>query len=54
MTVGMGIDFQVIADQTFWITASVVGLFAIKSVVTGGLCLVFGLLRNVSLEARAF
>ena len=51
MTVGMGIDFQVIADQTFWITASVVGLFAIKSVVTGGLCLAFGLPRNVSLEA---
>jgi CPA2 family monovalent cation:H+ antiporter-2 len=51
MTVGMGIDFQVIADQTFWIIASVVGLFAIKSVVTGGLCLAFGLPRNVSLEA---
>ena len=51
MTVGMGIDFRVIADQTFWITASVVGLFTIKSVLTGGLCLAFGLPRHASLEA---
>jgi monovalent cation:proton antiporter-2 (CPA2) family protein len=51
MTVGMGIDYRVIGDQTFWITASVVGLFLMKSLVTGGLCLAFGLPRHVSLEA---
>ena len=51
MTVGMGIDYRVMAEQAFWIAASVVGLFAVKSSVTGGLCLAFGLPRHVSLEA---
>jgi CPA2 family monovalent cation:H+ antiporter-2 len=51
LTVGMGIDFRVIVDQAFWITASVFGLFLVKSMVTGGLCLAFGLPRHVALEA---
>lgn len=51
MTVGMEIDFHLIAGEAFWITASVVGLFAIKSIVAGGLCLGFGLPRHVALEA---
>ena len=51
VTVGMGIDYRVIGDQMFWMTASVVGLFLVKSLVTGGLCLAFGLPRHVSLEA---
>ena len=51
MTVGMGIDYRVLAEQAFWIPASVVGLLVTKSIVTGGLCLAFGLPRHVSLEA---
>lgn len=50
MSVGMGIDYRVIGEQAFWIFASVLGLFALKSVITGGLCLLFGLPRHVSLE----
>ncbi len=51
MTVGMGIDYRVIAEHAFWIPVSVAGLFMVKSIVTGGLCLAFGLPRHVSLEA---
>lgn len=50
MSVGMGIDYRVVADTAVWILASVVGLFVIKSVITAALCLVFGLPRHVSLE----
>lgn len=51
MTVGMGIDYRVLAEEGLWIAFSVVGLFAVKSLVTGSLCLAFGLPRHVSLEA---
>ncbi len=51
MTVGMGIDFSLVADQAFWLVASVVGLFAIKAMITGGICLAFGLPRHVAVEA---
>ena len=51
MAVGMGIDYRLIAGHAFWIPASVVGLFVFKSIVTGGLCLAFGLPRHVALEA---
>jgi CPA2 family monovalent cation:H+ antiporter-2 len=51
MTVGMGIDYRLVLDEWFWLLASVVGLFAIKTVITAGLCLLFGIPRNVSLEA---
>jgi CPA2 family monovalent cation:H+ antiporter-2 len=51
MSVGMGIDYRLIAAEPFWIVASVIGLFVIKSTVTAGLCLAFGLPRHTSVEA---
>jgi monovalent cation:proton antiporter-2 (CPA2) family protein len=51
MSVGMGIDYRTIADQPFWIAASVLGLFVLKSTITGLLCLAFKMPRHVSLEA---
>lgn len=51
MSVGMGIDYRVVVDEWFWLLASVIGLFALKTVITAGLCLIFGIPRNVSLEA---
>ena len=51
MTVGMEIDYHVIAVEGFWIGASVVGLILLKATVIGGLCLGFGLPRPVALEA---
>ncbi|MCW9087902.1 MAG: monovalent cation:proton antiporter-2 (CPA2) family protein [Gammaproteobacteria bacterium] len=50
MSVGMGIDYRVVGEQTFWIIASVVGLFTLKTAITASLCLVFGLPRHTSLE----
>lgn len=50
MSVGMGIDWRVIAQEPFWIGASVIGLFALKSLVTAGLCLAFGLGRSTAIE----
>ena len=51
MSVGMGIDWRVIGDEPMWIPLSVFGLFLVKSVITAGLCLAFGLPRHTSLEA---
>ena len=51
MSVGMGIDYRVVADAFGWIVVSVIGLFVIKSVITAGLCIAFGLPRHTSLEA---
>ncbi len=51
MSVGMGIDWRVIVEAPFWIFASVVGLFALKSLVTAGLCVAFGLGRATAIEA---
>jgi CPA2 family monovalent cation:H+ antiporter-2 len=51
MAVGMGIDYRLIAGQVFWISVSVVGLFALKSLVTGTMCLLAGLPRHIALEA---
>jgi monovalent cation:proton antiporter-2 (CPA2) family protein len=51
MSVGMGIDYRTIADEPLWIAASVLGLFVIKSTITGLLCLSFRLPRHLSLEA---
>jgi monovalent cation:proton antiporter-2 (CPA2) family protein len=51
MSVGMRIDYRTVADQPFWIAASVVGLFLVKSTITGLLCLAFKMPRHVSLEA---
>ena len=51
MSVGMGIDWRVVGDEPFWIIASVAGLFVLKTAVTAGLCLAFGLPRHTALEA---
>jgi CPA2 family monovalent cation:H+ antiporter-2 len=51
MSIGMGIDHRLIASEPFWIGASVIGLFLIKSTVTGLLCLAFRMPRHISLEA---
>ncbi|TNF32965.1 MAG: potassium transporter [Gammaproteobacteria bacterium] len=51
MSVGMGIDYRLVADEWPWLLASVAGLFAIKSVITAALCLAFGLPRHTALEA---
>lgn len=50
MSVGMGIDWRVVADEPFWIAVAVVGLFALKSTITAALCVAFGVPRPVSLE----
>lgn len=51
MSVGMGIDYRVVMQEPLWIGLSIVGLFAIKATVTGGLGLLFGLPRHTALEA---
>jgi monovalent cation:proton antiporter-2 (CPA2) family protein len=51
MSVGMGIDWRIVALEPFWIAAAVIGLFALKSIVTTLLCLAFGLPRHASIEA---
>jgi Kef-type K+ transport system membrane component KefB/voltage-gated potassium channel Kch len=51
MSVGMGIDWRVVGQEPVWIAASVVGLFLLKSIITAGLCLAFGLPRHTSIEA---
>jgi CPA2 family monovalent cation:H+ antiporter-2 len=50
MSVGMGIDYRVLATDALWIVASVAGLIAIKSVITALLCLAFGLPRHIAVE----
>lgn len=51
MSVGMGIDWRVVGEEPFWIAASVLGLFLLKSIVTAALCRAFGLPRHTSIEA---
>lgn len=51
MSVGMGIDWRVIAAEPIWIIASVCGLFAVKATVIAGLSRVFGLPRHSAVEA---
>lgn len=50
MSVGMGIDWRVVAHEPIWIAVAVIGLFALKSAITAALCLAFGVPRTVSLE----
>lgn len=50
MSVGMGIDYRIVGHEAFWIGASVLGLFVLKSAITASLCLAFGLPRHTSLE----
>jgi len=51
MSVGMGIDYRVVMQEPGWIAASALGLFVLKTVVTAGLCVAFGLPRHTSIEA---
>jgi len=50
MSVGMGIDWRVVGQQPFWIAASVLGLFALKSLINTGLCLAWKLPRHQAIE----
>ncbi len=50
MSVGMGIDVRIVADHAFWLGASVIGLFALKTVITTGLCRLFQLPWPVSTQ----
>lgn len=51
MSVGMGIDYRIVGHEALWISATVLGLFLLKSIITASLCLIFGLPRHTSLEA---
>lgn len=51
VSVGMGIDWRLVAEEPFWILLSVVGLFALKSVITALLCIAFSLPRHTAMEA---
>jgi CPA2 family monovalent cation:H+ antiporter-2 len=50
MSVGMGIDPRVLADDPFLIVASVAGLLVLKSVINVVLCLAWGLPRHHAIE----
>lgn len=50
MSVGMGIDYRIVAHEAGWIALTVLGLFVLKSLITASLCLAFGLPRHTSLE----
>jgi CPA2 family monovalent cation:H+ antiporter-2 len=50
MSVGMAIDVRAVLGQPFWIAASVLGLMAIKTVVTGGVLRAGGLPWGKALE----
>ncbi|HCK93127.1 MAG TPA: hypothetical protein DHW71_09080 [Gammaproteobacteria bacterium] len=49
MTVGMGINLEILMDQLFWILASVIGLFVIKGAIITLLCMAFKLPRSTSI-----
>lgn len=51
MSVGMGIDWRVLGDTPFWITASVLGLIALKAALNIGLFLAWKLPRHRAVEA---
>ena len=51
MSVGMGIDWRVVGDEPLWIPLSVIGLFALKAVITSGLMIAFGQPRHTAFEA---
>lgn len=50
MSVGMGVDWRVVAEEPFWIVASVLGLLALKSAINTGLCLAWKLPRHQAVE----
>jgi len=51
MSVGMGIDWRVVAIEPVWIAVSVPGLFILKAAITTSLCLAFGMPRHTAIEA---
>ncbi len=51
MSVGMGIDWRVIADEPLMIAASVVGLIVLKALIAAALGLAWRLPRHQALEA---
>jgi len=51
MSVGMGTDFRVVAEEPVWLVASVIGLFAVKAPIIAGLARLFGLPRHTAVEA---
>ncbi|MEX2408677.1 MAG: monovalent cation:proton antiporter-2 (CPA2) family protein [Rhodovibrionaceae bacterium] len=50
MSVGMGIDLRAVGDQLGWVLLAVAGLVVLKSVITIGLALAFGLPRATAVE----
>jgi monovalent cation:proton antiporter-2 (CPA2) family protein len=50
MSVGMAIDYRLLADDFGWIFASAVGLILIKAFVLVGLALVMGVTRSAAIE----
>lgn len=50
MTIGMGLDFSLLADLWASLALSVAGLFAVKSLVAFGACLIFGIDLGVAAE----
>ena len=51
LSVGMGIDLRVLADDPFWISVSVAGLFAVKAAVIAPILRAFGLRPAAAVEA---
>ena len=50
MSVGMGVDLLAVMDNLFWLVASVFGIFAIKAVITAGLCRIWGVSLPTSIQ----
>ncbi len=50
MAIGMVIDLELVAREGWVILAAVLALLLVKSVLTSGLCLLFGLQRDVALR----
>lgn len=51
MTVGMGIDWRIVAEEPFWIGASAIGLLALKAAIATILCMAWKLPKYHALEA---
>jgi len=49
MSVGMGIDLQILSHKWLWVAGSVIGLFMIKIVIITGLCRLFKLPNSIAL-----
>ena len=51
VSVGMGIDWRLVAEMPVRLIASVVGLIALKAAIVAALCRAFGLPRHTAIEA---